>query len=499
MRLSTLVLFAGAALATSAQDAGPRSAWSYDPVEVGNQRAYAQGLTPESTVYWRTDSPTAITRDGMRGVVRRTQEFYRLDSGGGWGRTETRTVVRFDTSSANVIVRSEDGTTAPLYPCRLDVPLAPTGGTCNGDVPYTKTSDGRLTFEDRGDGFATVLQAGIGVVGGSTDRSPDFGLVGAVIDGVTLVEEPQTFPDSQIDPTPAARYAPMSVGDEWQYERSEGAAVPGLRYHRIEVSEEREIDGQTYLGFAYGSYVQGQGDWVFTAETIYARFDTLSARVLGPDGMPAFGTPYASACAFDEPTTSHSAEDLVFCETSDSGSNQYGESVALERTGTLQNTGDDFDTRLREYPYAGIADYECYPAPSYAAGIGNTGHECFNSLYGYNRLIFARVRQPDGTVLELGERYAVSTHLGPEAGGLALVAGPNPTPGPVTLRLDVPTGGAVRWTATDALGRVVWERGEIRAPGPATVALDLSDAPAGLYIVRAATASGAATATVVRR
>ncbi len=484
MRLFAFLLVASTA---GAQAPDPRPAWTYDPVAVGNVRSYAQGGV--ANPYWRVDHPTEVTFDGQRWVVRRAQRFGRLP-GGEQSRSESRSLVRFDSVAANVVYVAPLLGRAPelLYPCRLDVPLTPPeGGTCGDGIGYVKTAGGRLSFDDPA-GFRTDLQAGIGRVSGDTDFGPPFEIVGALIDGDTLLAEPEAFPDSRIDPTPATRYAPMSVGDEWQYERSEGAAGPGRPvYRRVQAVEAREIDGRVYLGVRHGSFVQGQGDWAYSAETTYARFDTLSARVVGPDGVLQGG-----ACSFDEPT-SRPGGDAVFCEVV-----EYApQSVAVGSVGTVQVGADEIEARLREYLYTGLADFSCGQGV-YAAGLGYVGYEC-SAPGAYERLIYARVRQPDGTVLELGRRYAVSARLGPEVEGLALTAGPNPTAGLVTLRLRLPAGGAVRWQAFDALGRVVWQRDEIRARGDAALALDASDWPAGLYQVRTATEAGGVTATVVRR
>ena len=485
---ATLIGFAASA---SAQGADPTPPWRYDPVGVGNARSYAQEIS--STPYWRTDSPAALTLDGHRWTVRRTQWFSRLD-GGGWSRTEARVLVRYDTSAANVLMRSEQGAAEPLYPCRLDVPLTtPEGGTCGEGVRYVKAGDGRLSFPGSGNGFATVLEAGVGVVRESTDRQPDSELVGAVVDGDTLVAEPEAFPDSRLDPAPAARYAPMSVGDEWQYERSEGASRPGIRYTRRQVVETREIGGRVYHGSRYGSFAQGEGDWTYAAETRYARFDTLSARVLQP-GMPP---DVQVGCSFDEPF-SQPEDNGVYCET-DGGGTVFGTAVVMVEQGPVRVGEDSYRASIRRDLYTGLGDYNCEQG-GYAAGIGYVGYECGAAApFVYDRLIYARVRQPDGSILELGRPHAVAVADAPEPGRLALTVGPSPTAGPVTLRLAVPADGPVRWEAFDALGRRVWQRAETLAAGDAVRPLDVSGWPAGLYVVRATTASGAVAATVVRR
>ena len=453
----------GFAASASAQGADPTPPWRYDPVGVGNARSYAQEVS--STPYWRTDSPAALALDGHRWTVRRTQWFSRLD-GGGWSRTEARVLVRYDTSAANVLTRSEGGQTEPLYPCRLDVPLTtPEGGTCGEGVRYVKAGDGRLSFPGSGNGFATVLEAGVGVVRESTDRQPDSELVGAVVDGDTLLAEPDAFPDSRLDPTPAARYAPMSVGDEWQYEYRDGSTNGGFPvYRRVQVLSEREIDGHLYFGSSSGSYMQDQGDWVYTGETTYARFDTLSARVVSPDGYSDFNGYYGLSCPLDEPASGFG--DSVYCSTYDVSGTELGESIAIQGAGTLMVGADAFDTSTRGHLYTGLADYYC-DQPSYAAGVGYVGYECFNLPFVYYRLTYARVRQPDGSILELGRPYAVAVADAPEPGRLALTVGPSPTAGPVTLRLAVPADGPVRWEAFDALGRRVWQRAETLAAGDA--------------------------------
>ena len=485
IRLPVLVLLAAAA---SAQEADPTPPWRYDPVGVGNARSYFQGGAT-ATPYWRTDSPTALTIDGQRWVVRRRQGFSRVSSRGelvGWSRTEDRVLVRYDTTEANVMVRQADGTVRPLYPCRLDLPLG--SGPCgDGTASYSKGGDGRLRF-DSGVAPGLYLEAGIGNVGGPTEGGSDVQLVGAVIDGDTLIAESEAFPDSRLDPTPASRYAPMSVGDEWQYAFSEGPGHPVLQYRRRQVVETREINGRVYLGSRHGSFVQGEGDWTYSVEIGYARFDTLTARVVGPDGSPGSG------CSLDEPS-SFLSENGISC-TSDS---EFPGPIATAVLNSVRVGGDTFETSIRSFLRGGIADYDCFPG-EHAAGIGYVGFECGGGApFVYYRLIYARVRQPDGSVLELGRPYAVAADDAPEPGRPALTVGPNPAVGPATLRLAVPVGGAVQWEAFDALGRRVWQRAETVPAGETARPLNVSDWPSGLYVVRATTASGAVTAAVVRQ
>ena len=479
-RLAPLTVLLALAGAVHAQDADPTPPWSYDPISVGNSRSYVQEGAPAiEPQYSRTDSPTALTIDGQRWVVRRTQRFTRIDFG--WSRTEERVLIRYDTTAANVMVRrSESGPAEPLYPCRLDLPL--TGDTeqaCGDGFFYIKRGDGTLTFITLTSDLD--LQAGVGEVEGGTKGNAPIRLVGAVIDGEVLMEEPGAFPDSRLDATPASRYAPMSVGDEWQYATTDFVGRIE-QYDRRQILDTRVIDGRTYYGQVSGSFRPGEGDWSYTTETRYARFDTLSARVVNPSGLSL------SSCPLDEPLTEPGGEGSVIC-AEDLWQSAIGGPVVLEIG------GDRYETRFRSFP-SSFADTG---TASLAAGLGSIGAGGFMEPNVAQFLIYARVRQPDGSVLELGRQHAVAADDAPEPGGLALAAGPSPTAGPVTLRLTLPATTAVRWEAFDALGRRVWHRESLEPAGDARAPLDLGDWPAGLYVVRATTGGGAATATVVRR
>lgn len=489
MRPLLLVLLAAPAAAAQVPDT--TAPWRYDPVAVGNARTYAQD--PSATPYVRTDSPTAVTLDGQRWTVRRTQRYARVE-GGGWSRTETRAVVRYDTAEANVTVRTvTDGKVSEaadaLYPCRLDLPLtAASGAECAAGVRYVKTGDGRLTFDGPGAGFGVVLEAGVGVVRRLTDRAADAVLVGAVVGGDTLTALPAGFPNARLDPVPAARYVPMSPGDEWHYEDN-GGVVRGPQRFLRQIGRPETVQGTEYL--TEDMCYETDGRTACTLASIYVRFDTLTARVVRLQPS-RFDQP----CSFDEPVSGGGGGDIVYCEEEGG----IGSAFAVRGGGVVLPSGAAGAVGpFREFVRGGGGDSPCRYADSYAAGLGDVGYECPGLAFVYKRLLYARVRQPDGSVLEVGTPiFTVATEPATRP-VLALTAGPNPSAGSVTLRLTMPAGGAVRWEAFDGLGRRVWSRETAEPAGSARLALDVAGWPAGLYVVRATTAGGTATATVVRR
>ena len=102
-----------------------------------------------------------------------------------------------------------------------------------------------------------------------------------------------------------------------------------------------------------------------------------------------------------------------------------------------------------------------------------------------------------GTPLS-GFPATVSSSASPMAAPLDLHAFPSPTPGPITLTLDLATPQPVELAAFDALGRRVWHT-KLVASDRQRVEVDASAWAPGLYVVRALAGDARETVTVVRR
>ena len=496
MRLLVALLLSSGALAQTVP--APET---FDPIAVGTIRGYEEVGADDP--FWRTDSPTEITLDGHRWTVRRTQSFYRttvLDQDG-WGRTESRVLVRFDAEAANVVVRQPDGTESLAYPCRLD--LAPaTDGTCGDGVRYSLDLDGRVDVGggaveaavlEFADGDRTVrLASGIGEVGTGAVR-----LVQAIVASDTLAPRPDDFPPSQIVPTDASRFVPLAVGNELQYEIRNAVEHVVTRYA---FGTPREIEGNDYYTVSTGYYQPGSGDgWIWTLDEQHIRYDTLSARAIGPDGT-LFGRTWAypgffnTPCPFDEPISPYpyTGQPVVFCSIGEGG--EVGSVSVRSGSGTItQQTGVEVTSPdYRTFVSVSIADPPF--SPTFGLEIGYLPEYTERHVPAIEGLRFARLRQPDGTYHEIGSTYPVDSESSPTRSTLTLRVGPNPTDGPVSVHLGgVTEAGTVE--VFDALGRRV-TRVET-AGGPVT--LDAGAWAPGVYVVRATVGGETRTTTVVRR
>jgi hypothetical protein len=487
-----------AAPAASAQTPDPTPPWTYDPVDVGNVRAYYTSV-PTPQPYDRTDSPAALDSLGERWVVRRTHRYELVGPDWGevkWMRTEERRLVRYDTAAANVLT-VEDGEARSVYPCRLDLPLPE--GECVGGVSSTYAVDldavvsvGGVSVQTPVRSFDGVLPgpslaSGIGVAsyGGATD------LLYAVVGGDTLGTLPASFPQVASDTTPPWLYYPLAVGNEWQYEY--GANGPGGSLYpetfvRRRVTDTRVVEGQTYFVVEGSQATPSDPVWSPPREDLL-RFDTLSARVVTPEGRSV--TP----CPFDEPVNVPlDYEDDVACDVETGYYLAFRSGPASdEQENGLVVTSEAF----KVFRYVGLADG--VSPEVYAAGVGylpNTSGAW--SPIGYAALAYARVRQEDGNLLELGARV-VAGEDEPEASALALRVGPNPTPGPLAVAFSLDRPAEVTAEAFDALGRRVWRHETALGAGRQRVEVDAGAWAPGLYVVRVTAGGEAATARVVRR
>ena len=509
MRRTVPLLVLLAVPATSAQTPDPTPPWTYDPVGVGNVRAYQAVAGPVPEPLFRVDSPFAVDTLDRRWVVRRTHRYRVVGAEGNpvrWARTEDRQRVRYDTAAANVLAVGPDGGAVPLYPCRLDLPVPPkeTPGSCGAGGSYSVDLDAPVTVGDTSFRAAvrsfddrlprSHLAAGVGLIRQGEEGSGGTGLVYAVVGGDTLGALPASFPQVSADPTPPWLYYPLAVGNEWQYEYGmdgPGGTLFPQNYGRRRVTGTREVDGRTYFVVEVAGATPDDPTWTVSTLDELVRFDTLSARVVAPDGRSL--TP----CPFDEPINTSGYENAVACDRGEDGGYSYlayGSGPASdEQENGLVVTSESF----KGFAYVGIADG--VSPEVYAAGVGylpNTSGAW--SPLGYAALAYARVRQEDGSVLELGARV-VAGEDGPEAQRFALVISPNPTTGPLAVAFDLTAPAAVTVEAFDALGRRVWRHEGLLGAGRQRLALDASAWAPGLYVVRVAAGDETATARVVRR
>ena len=505
MRL--LVLCTLAALSAEAQTADPNPPWSYDPVEVGNVRSYAleDGAQVAPS---RTDSPASVTLDGHRWVVRRTQAFRRdtVLSTPGWTRAEERVLVRYDTAAANVVARDLDGAERMLYPCRLDLPVPPAGesASCGDGASYRVDLEADVEVGDRvvrtavrsfsAEAGDVRLAAGVGAVDLGLEDGRRSRLVGAVVRSDTVAAEPEWFPASRPDPVAGSRYVPLAVGNEWQYESGRVGVAEDLLRHRV--TGTRDLEGETYfvVETSYFRPRTGRDRWSVSPEKDLVRYDTLTARVVfAPGSGGRFWR--RPLCPFDEPLNESPYDDgAVFCTADEYGPPESA--TRSDRGVQRQETGLTVESEsFKQFVSISTAgDFL-----QYAADIGflpDSGGRIFEPPY--TGLAYARVLQPDGTVLEAGRRYAVAADDAPTDRAFALEVGPNPTAGPLTVALEVAAPSAVTVEVFDALGRRVHVL-EVAVAGRAALALDGSRWAPGLYVVRARSGLEAATATVVRR
>ncbi|WP_420454432.1 T9SS type A sorting domain-containing protein [Rubrivirga sp.] len=262
------------------------------------------------------------------------------------------------------------------------------------------------------------------------------------------------------DPTPAHLYFPLAVGDVREYEDCV-EVFNGYCFRHEQLR--REIDRDSLIGevqyFVEKTWdLDDEGYWTDLRETRLLRFDTTSA--VGVARL-ADGTEERVTCQLDAPFNSSYSEDGL-C------------SGAVE---DLQNNQKHF----------GVSD----GGRVYEAGVGLVRR--YGGAFGIE-LTYWRVGAVEG-----GTPYPVSTDRASEARGLRVSALPNPTAGPLALSVDVPAPATVTLEAFDALGRRVWQSEVALGAGRQQVEVDVARWAPGLYVVRARTERGSATATVVRR
>lgn len=293
------------------------------------------------------------------------------------------------------------------------------------------------------------------------------------------------------DPTPPEQYYPLAVGNEWEYANQGLLPLTEGYFLRREIVRDTLIEGRTYFVEVRTRNDDDGMGW-HSPRTRIVRFDSTSARPVEWGGTQEGPFECSFRSDFGAAIVCWGDESLPDGDTYVSG--QVEAVIPFGGGGEgLPPPGEVEVLAVKRFFTLGIADYGMNAY--YAAPIGYAGETPGYCTGCRRNLTYARVRLDDGSLYEVGARYAVASEDTPEAGGLTLAVGPNPTAGPLTLRL----GGAVAEVtleAFDALGRRVWTQDRA---GRQPVEVDASGWAPGLYVVRARTDTEVVTTTVVRR
>ena len=269
------------------------------------------------------------------------------------------------------------------------------------------------------------------------------------------------------DPTPAASYYPLGVGDEWVYHVFRFGPESRQVYLTRRVLRTETISGREYA--VDQTCVADVATGVRTcADERRVRVDTASgdAVALRNDGqeyraVEGLGRGLGAA---------------VFDCMADYGTRTVigGISYTVARVKGLQ--------------------YTDFSPPALASGIGQLSYQDPSGNLGtFGRLEYARV----GGV-EYG-RHPVAGEGDPIDATFALTASPNPTSGTLRLALTLPEAQTICAEAFDALGRRVWQLAVALGAGPQTIPVDARAWAPGVYVVRAVAGQARAAVRVVRR
>ena len=458
------------------------------PLDIGNRWEY--GPFPD----YRNGTPSTHYRlmivgdtliDGARWAVQREQTF----SFGGtdyqefWERLrDERVLVRFDPDLGQV-VRRDSGGARPVYPCPFDIPSTPPGeaGLCGAGTRYTKGQNATGTFAlDKGlvlrFGTGAALAYGVGptVHPDSVDAPLELARVGDDVFGEPFFEMPYLS-----DLTPPASYYPLGVGDQWIYATLDPLAHG---YRRRTVVRDTVVDGLTYAVVESTAYDLNADASVWKRTgTQLLRFDPRSTDILEREEG---GEESTWICALGVDFLARSA---------DSGcGSRYTSYVSLSNFSGSRPLGVRIGGQTYEVPEIKVESTIADPGPpGFAAGIGRLERNGFGRVV--ERFEYARV----GGV-EYGSRPVAAPDR-PAPPAFEVSAGPNPTAGPVALRLDLPAPADVAVEAFDVLGRRVWRTTAPLGAGRQTVALDAGAWAPGLYVVRVTAGGAARTVRVVRQ
>lgn len=459
---------------------------SYYPLQVGNvwQRAY----------FFRTE-PSLFQREIVRDTLIDGTPYVleRSCSANGardrdWQCSER--FVRYDPASTDVRVRRADGGEDVLY-CALGADFG-ADVDCGGILGY----EGGYTDEPIGvrDDAAPVTawkQPETLATPGPPPFLAGFGIglgqrEGGIVDEETLLHarvdgERYGYPAS-IDPEAPTRYAPLAVGNVWEYLRTEPGRV--TRTGRSVVADS-VVAGTRYV--VQETVVEAGG---FRVEsTALVRFDAASGFVmrLRPGGGEApvscpLGSPYAltlPACL---------GSDLEGLDPVSVSGHAVSPGVGI-RVGSRTVPMTSFKTFYTEGGG---------PSVRYGAGIGRLPQNAFPDCSTCSEeMTYLRLVDPEtGGAREYGTRaVTVARDDRPRPGALSLRATPNPVADRLTVELTTPGGGEGTLEVFDARGRRV----ETRAfTGTEGVHFDVSGWAPGVYLIRATRGEHSVASRVVR-
>lgn len=475
---------------------------SFAPLAAGTVREYIEPFTSSIHGPAREDDVRTVVLDGQTWTLQRRQIRGPEYGLGVYTRTETRDLFRYDDATGQVLRRLADGSGTPHYLCGFDVPVGESD--CEG-IDVFKELLSSVTVGDESRTAATItyslfgtatFAAGLGMVFSQGELA--LGVPVRYIDvGPLPTGDPLPFGTSfgevfptEPDPTPAHRYFPLSVGDEWHYQFSTVSDPNGYRRYRIVGAE--VVGGETYVSREFST--ARPGDDVPTWDAVWTeliRYDSLSAQVVRPDGEAVF------PCPLDEPVNLD-PDNVVLCgRLLDDGQDDTAafrtSAGAVVQQGGLVVPTESYKT----FRYVG-GEVDFSTSGGLAAGVGLVYEP--GTATTYAALEYARVQQDDGSVLELGAPLVVDADAAPVGTRLGVTASPNPTAGPLWLAFTTPTAAEATVEIVDALGRRVrFDRRRLPAGTTELGPYDTRGWAPGLYVVRLRVGDAVATARVVRR
>lgn len=280
-----------------------------------------------------------------------------------------------------------------------------------------------------------------------------------------------------------AGVARLSSGGQWQFFTQANSPLPPDSYIRKILFD---TDGNAWFSTSFhGAYRYNGVSWDNFSLPNNTAFAYLA---LAPDGAVWAAVPGSGVALFD-------GQGWVFPADVNSGLPSLITSrIAFDRAGGMYVGYYPGTPGARVAVRRSGVWTELLPP-----GWDNTGNDDPDAFFvdSQNRLWFAKAVDPKGGVyrydpmLVRAEEHATRQHL--------FSALPNPTSGPLTLRLDVPLRGEARLNVWNTFGQNVYA-GIIPQTAEPTVPLDLSALPAGVYWVRLEEDGGVgATVSVVKQ
>lgn len=400
-------------------------------------------------------------------------------------------LVRYDSASTDVRSRHPGGEEGVLH-CALDADFGATVPCRGGDTSYTGGYGGSLWIRDDEvpipaskaeelpvDPPEPPLVAGIGPTPRDVYGPLSYSeFLYALVDG-----ERYGYP-AALDPEPPARYAPLAVGNVWEYRETRGGVE--TRTGRAIVADS-VVGGRRYV--VQQSLAEADGG--VEVSTALVRFDSTTTRLVE---RRADGQEVPVSCPLGAPY----GVTLPGCFDPALGDGYLAVSVS----GHAVSPGVGVRVGRRTAPMTSFKTFyrpDDGPSVTYGAGIGRLPQTRFPDCPTgcSEEMTYLRLVGPDGSVREYGARDLVvagATRPGPLA--LAVEASPNPVGSVLVLGVTA-AAVDVRVEVFDARGRRVEGR-TVRGGGTVAVRLDAAGWAPGLYLVRATAGEHEATARVVR-